>query len=113
MKAEATKRANKWVRKGDRVIVTTGDDKGTVGEVLLRSDTRVIIGGVNVVKKHVKPTKTTQGSIQEIEKSIDVSNVALVDEAGKAIYPKVRFSAEGNKELVYQVNGETQVLRAV
>jgi len=69
------------IKKGDTVIVTTGKDKGKKGEVLkaIPEKSRVIVQGVNVVKKHQKPTQFSAGGIQEKELSIHVSNVALAD----------------------------------
>lgn len=69
------------VRKGDRVEVVSGRDKGKRGEILkvLRKDNRVIVQGVNVVKRHTRPSATSQGGIDEKEAPIDVSNVAVLD----------------------------------
>lgn len=69
------------IKKGDQVIVNTGKDKGKKGEVLkvITSKYRVIVQGVNVVKKHQKPTQTSAGGIEEKELSIHVSNVSLAD----------------------------------
>lgn len=74
--------ANKTkIKKGDQVIVNTGKDKGKKGEVLktIPAKSRVIVQGVNVVKKHQKPTQTSAGGIEEKELSIHVSNVSLAD----------------------------------
>lgn len=69
------------VRKGDRVEVMTGKDKGKRGEVLkvMPKANRVIVNGVNVVKRHTRPSTTSQGGIEEYEAPIDISNVALLD----------------------------------
>lgn len=69
------------IKKGDTVIVNAGKDKGKKGEVLkvLPSKSRVIVQGVNVVKKHAKPTQFSAGGIEEKELSIHVSNVNLAD----------------------------------
>ena len=69
------------VKKGDQVIVLTGRDKGKKGEILkvLRKENRVIVQGVNMVKKHRKPTQQQPGGIEEKEASIHVSNVSLID----------------------------------
>jgi large subunit ribosomal protein L24 len=69
------------IKKGDTVIVNTGKDKGKKGEVLktIPSKSRVIVQGVNVVKKHSRPTQFSAGGIEEKELSIHVSNVALAD----------------------------------
>lgn len=69
------------VKKGDEVVVVTGRDKGKKGEVVrvLREQRRVIVQGVNMVKRHTRPSQTSPGGIIEKEASIDVSNIALVD----------------------------------
>lgn len=74
------------IRKGDKVQVITGSYKGTVGEVLkaFPKENKVIVEGVNVVKKHQKPTQQNpEGGIIEKEAKIHVSNVALYDEKPK------------------------------
>ncbi len=69
------------VRKGDRVVMLTGKDKGKSGEVVqvLPKDKRVIVSGVNMVKRHTAPSQTAAGGIVEKEASVHVSNVAHLD----------------------------------
>jgi len=69
------------IKKGDQVVVLTGKDKGKTGEVLnvLPSDARAVVQGVNVVKRHTKPTQTNPGGIVDKEASIDLSNIAHLD----------------------------------
>jgi len=69
------------IKKGDKVIVLSGRDKGKTGEVLkaFPRDNKVIVQGVNMIKRHQKPTTTVQGGIIEREAKIHVSNVANVD----------------------------------
>ncbi|MEC8053363.1 MAG: 50S ribosomal protein L24 [Pseudomonadota bacterium] len=69
------------IKKGDRVVVTTGRDKGKSGEVLevQRDRNRVLVQGVNLVKRHQKPSQTAQGGIIEKEASMHISNVAHID----------------------------------
>lgn len=69
------------VKKGDKVVVTTGRDKGRQGEIVkvLPNENRVIVDGVNVVKRHTRPSQTQAGGIVEKSASIHVSNVAIVD----------------------------------
>jgi large subunit ribosomal protein L24 len=69
------------IKKGDRVVVVTGRHRGRQGEVLrvLRSDDRVIVQGVNVVKRHQRPSAQNPGGIIEKEASLHISNVAHVD----------------------------------
>ena len=69
------------IKKGDRVVVTTGRDKGKSGEVLAvqRDRNRVLVQGVNLVKRHQKPSQAAQGGIIEKEASVHISNVAHID----------------------------------
>ena len=69
------------IRKGDQVIVLTGREKGKTGEVLRvdRELNRVLVQGVNMMKRHQRPTQTSPGGINEFEAAIHASNVALVD----------------------------------
>ena len=69
------------IKKGDKVVVTTGRDKGKSGEVtsVLCEKNRVLVQGVNLVKRHTKPTQGSQGGIVEKEASLHISNVAHVD----------------------------------
>ena len=71
----------KKVRKGDMVIVLTGRDKGKRGSVLkvMPKEERLIVQGINVVKRHTKQTQTQAGGIVEKEATIHVSNVVLLD----------------------------------
>lgn len=76
------------IKKGDKVQVMTGAYKGTVGEVLtvFPKEDKVIVEGVNIVKKHQKPTQANpDGGIIEKEAKIHVSNVALYDEKAKKL----------------------------
>ena len=99
------------IKKGDEVVILTGKDKGSKGEVLkvLPEERREIVQGVNVVKKHRKPTQLNpQGGIETIEKSIDVSNVALVDpKEGKATRVGFKVLKDGKKVRVAKRSGET------
>ena len=69
------------IKKGDQVVVTTGKSKGRSGEVLriLRKEDRVLVQGVNLVKRHTRPSQTNPGGIVEKEASLHISNVALMD----------------------------------
>ena len=69
------------IKKGDRVVVITGRDKGKTGEVtrVLPKDDRVVVQGVNIVKRHQRQTQTQQGGIIEKEATIHISNVAHID----------------------------------
>ena len=69
------------IKKGDQVVVIAGNSKGDTGEVkeVLREKQRVIVSGVNLVKKHTKATQEEEGGINEVEAAIHLSNVALID----------------------------------
>lgn len=74
------------IKVGDKVKVITGSNKGKEGKVskVLRSESRVIVEGVNIVKKHVKPGRTNEtGGILEIEAPIRISNVKVLSEEKK------------------------------
>ncbi len=79
--ARGAKAAKFKIKKGDKVTVITGRDKGKTGEVL-RIDTkksRVLVQGVNMIKRHQGPSQTNPGGIIEKEASLHVSNVAHID----------------------------------
>lgn len=96
------------IKKGDQVIVTTGRDKGKLGEVLhaMPKDNKVVVQGVNMAKRHTRPSQTNAGGIISKEMPIDVSNVALVDpETGKAT--RVGYSVvDGQKVRVAKKSGK-------
>lgn len=66
---------------GDKVVVIAGKDKGKEGKItkVLRSENKIVIEGVNVVKKHVKPNGQNAGSIVELEAPINASNAMMID----------------------------------
>ena len=98
------------IRKGDQVIVLTGRDKGKRGTVAQRVDAdRVLIEGVNLVKKHVKPNpmKGATGGIVDKSMPIHQSNVAIFNAAsGKADRVGVKFLQDGKKVRVFKSSGE-------
>jgi large subunit ribosomal protein L24 len=96
------------IRKGDRVRVITGKDRGKEGEVLSVDPKRnkVLVEGVNVAKRHQKPTRAMQqGGIIDKIMPIDVSNVALLDKDGKPTRVGHRIGADGSKVRVSKRNG--------
>ena len=98
------------VKKGDRVIVIAGKDKGKIGEVIAAfpREQRVIVQGVNKVKKHQRPTAATAGGIVEKEAAIHVSNVAHVDpKDNKPTRIGVKILEDGRKVRVAKRSGET------
>ena len=97
------------IRKGDDVIVLTGKDKGKRGAVLRVLDGKLIVEGVNVVKKHQKPNpvKGVQGGVVEKTMPIDLSNVALFNPATqKADRVGFKLLEDGRKVRVFKSNGE-------
>ena len=75
------------IRKGDKVVVTTGREKGKSGEVIevIRAENRVLVQGVNMVTKHVRASQAGPGGIEKKEAPLHISNVAHVDpDSGKA-----------------------------
>lgn len=98
------------IKSGDTVVITAGKDKGKQGTVLqtLPKQDKVIVEGINIAKKHQKPTQMSTGGIEEVEMPLHVSNVSLVDpstgEATKVGYrfedgKKVRFAKKSNETL--------------
>ena len=100
----------KKIRKGDQVIVLTGRDKGKRGTVTQRVDEeRIVVEGVNVVKKHVKPNpmKGTTGGVVEKTLSIHQSNVAIYNPAtAKADRVGVKLLDDGKKVRVFKSSGD-------
>ena len=98
------------IRKGDQVIVIAGRDKGKRGVVTLRKDDdRVVVEGVNLVKKHTKPNPMagTNGGIVEKAMSIHQSNVAIYNAVtGKADRVGIKVLADGSKVRVFKSSGE-------
>ena len=98
------------IRKGDQVVVIAGKDKGKRGTVLRRVDAeRLIVEGINRVKKHIKPNplKNQPGGISDKEMPIHVSNVALLNPATqKADRVGFKLLEDGRKVRVFKSNGE-------
>ncbi len=100
----------KKIKKGDEVIITIGKDKGkrgTVSQVLVEEG-KLIVGGINIAKKHTKPNPNAgvQGGIVEKEMPIDVSNVAVFNpKTGKG--DRVGFKIDGDKKVrIFKSNNE-------
>jgi large subunit ribosomal protein L24 len=97
------------IRKGDKVIVRTGRDKGKSGEVLrvLRDEARVLVQGVNMVKRHTRPAAANPGGIIDKEASIHISNVALADpKTGKPTRVGFKLLDGGRKVRIARRSGE-------
>ena len=97
------------IRKGDRVLVIAGKNKGQTGEVLRVADDRVGVAGLNMIKRHTKPNPQANqpGGIVEREASIHNSNVQLVNPAtGKGERVGYKVLEDGRKVRVFRKSGE-------
>jgi len=97
------------IKKGDRVVVLTGKDKGKTGDVkrVLPAESRVIVEGVNVVRRHQRPTQIDPGGIKEKELPIHVSNVAHADpKSGEPTRVGFKTLKDGTKVRVAKKSGE-------
>ena len=97
------------IKTGDKVVVLAGRDKGKTGEVMkvIPEDDKVIVGGVNMVKRHTRPTQTDPGGIKEKEAALHVSNVALADpKTGEATRVGFKTLDDGRKVRVAKASGE-------
>ena len=99
------------IRKGDEVVVITGKDKGRRGTVLqIFEDERVLVEGVNIVKKHQKPNPNmgVQGGIVDQEMPLDISNVMVFNpKSKKGERVGIQINDDGSKERIFRSSGET------
>ena|SRR3990167_11023744 len=104
----------KKIRKGDRVVILAGNDKGKTGEILERFEDRVIVQGVNVRKKHLRRTQQMQGGrIVEMEMPIHISNVAICTKEGQKIRLQTKTDKTGERKWVFQSGGKEIVYRSI
>lgn len=97
------------LRKGDDVVVISGRDKGKTGSILrvIRSEDRVIVDGINMVKRHTRPSQAQPGGIVNKEAPIHISNVAMADpKDGSATRVGYKFLEDGRKVRVAKQSGE-------
>lgn len=97
------------IKKGDMVCVIAGKDKGKTGQVLkvLRQENRLLVQGINIVRRHQKQTMTQEGGIVSKESSIHISNVAHMDPVSKKpTRVGVKFLEDGRKVRVAKRSGE-------
>jgi large subunit ribosomal protein L24 len=89
------------LKKGDKVIVLAGKDRGKKGEItrVLPKDNKAVVSGVNVAIRHQRQTQAAQGGRIAKEMPVDLSNLALLDKEGKAT--RVGFRFEGEKKVRY------------
>jgi large subunit ribosomal protein L24 len=96
------------LKKGDRVIVLAGKDKGKKGDItrVMPKENKAIVAGVNVAIRHARQSQTSQGGRIPKEMPIDLSNLALLDAQGKPT--RVGFRMEGDKKVRFaKTTGET------
>lgn len=97
------------LKKGDKVIVITGKDKGKTGEIakMLVAANKVVVSGVNLVKRHTKPSQENAGGIVSKEAPIHISNVAFIDpKSGKATRIGFKIGKDGEKTRIAKKSGE-------
>ena len=97
------------IRKGDTVVVLCGRDKGKTGEVIKvrPKDQRVVVRGVNMIKRHTRPSQTTPGGVLEREAALHISNLAIADpKDGKPTRVGYRVLEDGRKVRFAKLSGE-------
>jgi large subunit ribosomal protein L24 len=97
------------IKKGDKVVILAGRDKGRTGEVLrvIPDENRAVVDGVNVVKRHQRQTKDREAGIVNKPAAIDLSNIALADpKDGKATRVGFKILDDGRKVRVAKRSGE-------
>ena len=95
------------IRKGDKVVLLTGRDKGRTGEVIEvhPDDNRVLVRGINMVKRHQKQTQAQEGGIISKEAPIHLSNIAYVGKDGKPTRVGFKIQADGKKVRIAKSSG--------
>ena len=96
------------IRKGDKVIVLTGRDKGRTGEVfeVRPTEGKALVRGVNLVKRHQKQSQTQEGGIISKEAPIQLSNIAIVGKDGKPTRVGFKIQADGTKVRIAKRSGD-------
>lgn len=97
------------VKKGDEVVVITGKHKGKKGKILkvFPENSKVIVSGVNLVKKHTKPNQMSEGGIITKELPIHISNIAHIDpKTGNPTKVAFKFLEDGSKVRIAKKSGE-------
>ena len=91
---------SKKIKIGDNVFIRTGKDKGKTGEIfeIDRKNFKVKVRGINIVKKHRKPSQDQPGGIEQIETYLNISNVGIVDPKDKKV-TRVRYKIEKKKKI--------------
>ncbi len=108
------KRITKKIRKGDKVIVLSGNDKGNSGTILRIMGDKAIVQGINIRTKHMKPTREQgRGSILKIERPVHISNLKVCTEDNNPVKLKVQVNEQGSRSLYYKRNGEDVLYRTI
>lgn len=110
MAASAQAKVKLRLKKGDRVVVISGKDRGKTGEItrVATKDRKVWIGGINMVKRHQRPSMGDPGGIKDYEAPLAISNVALADpKDGKPTRVGYKLLEDGRKVRVAKRSGET------
>lgn len=96
------------IRKGDSVVVLTGKDKGRTGEVIqvMPKESRALVRGINMVKRHQRQTQTEQAGIVNKEASVHLSNLAIAGSDGKPTRVGFKVNDDGTKVRVAKRSGE-------
>jgi large subunit ribosomal protein L24 len=96
------------IRKGDKVVVLTGKDRGKTGEVIrmIPSDDRAVVRGVNVARRHQRQTPSQQGGIITKEMPIHISNIALAAADGKPTKVGFKVAKDGSRQRFAKRTGD-------
>jgi large subunit ribosomal protein L24 len=97
------------IKKGDKVVVLAGKDKGKTGQVLqvIPSETRAVVQGLNLISRHTKQTASQDAGIYTREAPIHLSNLAVTDSNGKPTRVGFKINPDGTKVRVAKSTGET------
>lgn len=105
-------RHNKHLKKGDKVVVISGNDRGQTGTILSRTEDRALVGGINIRKKAMRKSETyPQGGVINVERPVHISNLRLMVN-DRAVKLKVHQSENG-KQLVYREGDQFESYRLV
>jgi large subunit ribosomal protein L24 len=97
------------IKKGDRVVILAGKDKGKTGQVLsvIPDETRAVVQGLNLIRRHTKQTASQDAGIITREAPIHLSNLAVADANGKPTRVGFKINADGTKVRVAKSTGDT------
>ena len=97
------------IKKGDKVVVLAGKDKGKTGQVLqvIPTETRAVVQGLNLVRRHTKQTASQDAGIFTKEAPIHLSNLAIADANGKPSRVGFKINTDGTKVRVAKSTGDT------